>query len=132
MSQIFFASSINVQCHFKEIPMSVVNMIFRKRNRPCASLLFLFLSNHILLFSCLPGSYGEICENSPSKCANADPCQNNATCSDVDGQVNCTCLPGMELKTFFFLFSSKRRFCINPSGLSMLISRLYVTLDPTF
>jgi hypothetical protein len=53
-------------------------------------------SKHLVvcLYSCVNGTFGTSCEQSPEKCTNSDPCINGGTCKVVNGSIECSCPKG--------------------------------------
>ncbi len=51
---------------------------------------------------CMPGTFGEHCEQSSDICASADPCLNGGTCDYTGGMLKCICPLGKNNLYLFF------------------------------
>ena len=53
-----------------------------------------FVTEAVVVCSCLPNTYGKTCNNAPRICTIANPCLHGSTCSESQGQAVCDCTPG--------------------------------------
>lgn len=54
----------------------------------------------VTAFRCKPGVSGVHCEIVTQQCPEANPCLNHGECTEKDGQVSCSCEPGI-ISIFF-------------------------------